>query len=85
MYGEAFLPDERDENIMKQKSMDTVIHSLDASRRVAWAKYYNLELEVERLRDLAFELIDIIAFHDRIPNNDPAIKRINEIKGQVIK
>ena len=70
---------------VKNKTIDATIHALDVSRRVGWAKYYDLELEVERLRDLAFELIDIIAFHDRIPNNDPAIKRINEIKGQVIK
>lgn len=70
---------------MKHKTIDATIHALDVSRRVGWAKYYDLEQEVERLQNLAFELIDIITFHERIPNGDSAIERANEIRSRIIK
>ena len=64
-------------------SINKSIYALEASRRVGWAKYFERDEQVETLRNLIFELTDLIIFHDRIPTSDPILKRISEIRDQI--
>ena len=68
---------------MKKKTVD-LIHGLDASRRVGWAKYHELrdtrDSERERLRDenarlrwLVRLLVKRIMFHARLGNEDDLV------------
>lgn len=52
---------------------ESVIRTLDASRRVGWARFYNAEEEVEALRLALHELADAVMFHPRVHSEDPII------------
>lgn len=64
-------------------SINKSIYALEASRRAGWAKYFERDEQVETLRNLIFELTDMIIFHDRIPTSDPILKRVPEIRSQI--
>lgn len=52
---------------------ESVIRTLDASRRVGWARYYDAAEEVEALRKALHDLADAVMFHPRIHSQDPII------------
>jgi len=59
---------------------DKTIHALDASRRAGWAKYFTAEERVEQLEGYIHELVELVLFHPRIGNNDPALQRASDIR-----
>lgn len=62
---------------------DRTIYTLDVSRRVGWAKYFTAEERVEQLEGYIHELVELLVFHDRLSNNDPALLRACEIRKEV--
>lgn len=56
-----------------QKTIQTM-YGLDASRRVAWARYYEKCEELEALRRDLEQLAKLILFHPRIHSQDEIIK-----------
>lgn len=47
--------------------------SIEASRRVGWAKYFEEQEKVEQLKMLCECFYDLLRFHDRIPSGDPLL------------
>lgn len=58
---------------MKLTGVLQTMEGLDASRRVGWAKYYELAQRNEELLELLEELGNAIVFHPRINNSDPVL------------
>jgi hypothetical protein len=46
---------------------------IDASRRVAWAKYYDAQDEIETLRAALVELAELVIFDPRVRNTDEVL------------
>lgn len=59
---------------MKLTGVLQTMEGLDASRRVGWAKYYELAQINEELLELLEEIGNAIIFHPRINNGDPVLE-----------
>lgn len=59
---------------MKLTGVLQTMEGLDASRRVGWAKYYELVEKNEQLLELLEEIGNAIVFHPRINNGDPVLE-----------
>ncbi len=59
---------------MKVAGVLQTMEGLDASRRVGWAKYYELQEENETLRSLLQDLASSVMFNPRIHSEDPIIE-----------
>lgn len=64
-------------------TIDKTIHALDASRRAGWAKYFTAEERVEQLEGYIHELVELLVFHDRLSNTDPALVRACAIRKEI--
>lgn len=61
------------------KTIQTM-NGLEASRRVGWAKYYELVEEIELLKSLIHELADSVVFSPRLSNNDPIFEVVSRAR-----
>lgn len=59
---------------------ESVVRTLDASRRVGWARFYEAADEVEQLREALRALADAVIFHPRIHSQDPIIALAQEVQ-----
>lgn len=59
---------------------ESVVRTLDASRRVGWARFYEATDEVERLREALRALADAVIFHPRVHSEDPIIALAQEVQ-----
>lgn len=58
----------------------TLIHNLETSRKVGWAKYYALQTENQHQKWLIRLLLKRIIHHPRLNNNDPLIQLAQELQ-----
>jgi hypothetical protein len=59
---------------------ESVVRTLDASRRVGWARFYEATDEVEKLREALQVLADAVIFHPRIHSQDPIVALAQEVQ-----
>lgn len=59
---------------------ESVVRTLDASRRVGWARFYEATDEVEKLCEALQVLADAVIFHPRIHSQDPIIALAQEVQ-----
>lgn len=65
---------------MTNKRVLQSLAGLEASRRVGWAKYYELVEEIELLKSLIHELADSVVFSPRLNNNDPIFEVVSRAR-----
>ena len=59
---------------MKLTGVLQTMEGLDASRRIGWAKYYEVVQKNEELLELLEEIGNAIIFNPRINNGDPVLE-----------
>jgi hypothetical protein len=64
----------KEEIVLKMTGVLQTMDGLDASRRVAWAKYYELLEANQELLALLEELSNAVMFHPRIHSDDKIIE-----------
>lgn len=64
----------KEEIVLKMTGVLQTMDGLDASRRVAWAKYYELLEANQELLAMLEELSNAVMFHPRIHSDDKIIE-----------
>lgn len=54
------------------------MEGLEASRRVGWARYYEVEQMLEEVKATLAELADAVRFHPRIHSDDKILELAQE-------
>lgn len=54
------------------------MEGLDASRRVGWAKYYEIEQALEEVKETLAQLARAVRFHPRIHSDDEILELARE-------
>ena len=65
---------------VKSKYLIQVAEDADKHRRVAWAKYYEIETENDRLRWMVRLLVKRILFHKRLHRDDDLVTLALELE-----